>query len=116
YTQFLQNIRDNGVTNIVPVNKAVAGKSGTMQMMVSSSAFSISSDYFDIDRFSETLEDTWNRQTVDCISLDDIFAQYQIDRCAWMKIDCEGGEYDILSHAGVLERVDRITMELHVPP
>lgn len=50
-----------------------------------------------------------------CTSLDAIFADHGLARCDLLKIDCEGGEYDILFHtsAATLARVRRVAMEYH---
>ncbi len=47
------------------------------------------------------------------VTLDDIFRTHHIDRCALLKIDCEGMEYEILSRAACLNRVDRLVGEFH---
>jgi len=48
-------------------------------------------------------------------TLRDIFATYQVDRCAVLKIDCEGAEYEILQGAGdLLGWVDYLAGEFHV--
>ena len=57
----------------------------------------------------------WSRETVQCVTLDDVFATHGIDRCSWLAPGCEGAEWGIVAKTGVLERVGRISMELHVP-
>jgi len=53
--------------------------------------------------------------SVPSVTLRDIFEEHRIRRCDFLKIDCEGAEYDILysSSPDVLERVDQIAMEVH---
>ncbi|MBI4345970.1 MAG: FkbM family methyltransferase [Elusimicrobia bacterium] len=53
---------------------------------------------------------------VDVLTLEDVFKEHRIERCQLLKLDCEGAEYEILLRAGraVLERVDRIVMEVHL--
>jgi len=52
---------------------------------------------------------------VQSLTLDDIFDRFAIDHCAFLKLDCEGAEYEILFSAstGLLERVSFIAMEYH---
>jgi FkbM family methyltransferase len=52
---------------------------------------------------------------VPTISLDDIFRINQIRRCKLLKIDCEGGEYDIFNGASdaTLSVIEWITGEYH---
>lgn len=55
-------------------------------------------------------------ETVQVVTLDEVFSRFAIERCALLKLDCEGAEYDILFNAagGTLARIDRIAMEYHV--
>lgn len=48
-------------------------------------------------------------------SLPTIFATYTMKRCALLKLDCEGSEYEILSRApeGLLKKIHTIIMETH---
>lgn len=52
---------------------------------------------------------------VEAISLDDLFACHEIERCDLLKIDVEGAEYDIFEGAGddTLSRIIRIHGEYH---
>lgn len=52
---------------------------------------------------------------VPVISLDDVFSQCELRRCDLLKIDCEGGEYDILLHASpeTLAKIRHISLEYH---
>lgn len=52
---------------------------------------------------------------VEVLTLEEVFARSGIERCALLKLDCEGAEYDILGGASVetLSRVERIVLEYH---
>lgn len=52
---------------------------------------------------------------VKTISLQALFEAYSVSVCDYLKMDCEGGEYDILFSASpdTLKRVKRICMEVH---
>lgn len=52
---------------------------------------------------------------VESISLDEVFTSLGLDECDFLKIDCEGGEYDILFHASdaTLGKIKHISMEYH---
>jgi FkbM family methyltransferase len=58
---------------------------------------------------------TTPRETVETVTLADAFDADSIDDCDFLKIDCEGSEYDILRAcpASVLARVKRIALEFH---
>lgn len=50
------------------------------------------------------------------ISLDPIFKEKQITKCNFLKIDCEGSEYEIIKNSSdnVLRKVDYIAFEIHL--
>jgi len=52
---------------------------------------------------------------VPMITLDDIFENEPIEQCEFLKMDCEGAEYDVLYAAspGCLDRVQTISLEFH---
>jgi hypothetical protein len=52
---------------------------------------------------------------VEAISLNDLFAANAITRCDFLKLDCEGGEYEILFHASdeTLAKIRHICLEYH---
>jgi hypothetical protein len=43
------------------------------------------------------------------------FERYQIERCDFLKLDCEGSEFEIIldSDPALMRRIDRIVMEYH---
>lgn len=53
--------------------------------------------------------------TVEALTLADVFEAHGVDRCGYLKLDCEGAEYEILEAApdDLLRRVDRLGMEYH---
>lgn len=56
-----------------------------------------------------------NHIPIQLTSLATIFAQYAMKRCALLKLDCEGAEFEILTHApdGLLQKINAIIMETH---
>lgn len=55
------------------------------------------------------------RITVKCTTLEQLMQDHAIDRISLLKIDCEGGEYDILmkTNERVFERISAIALEMH---
>jgi len=53
--------------------------------------------------------------SVECLTLADVFARESIDRCHFLKLDCEGAEYEILleTPADILAHIDRLALEYH---
>ena len=54
-------------------------------------------------------------EEVETVSLANIFNSNKISKCNFLKIDCEGAEYDILfkTPKKILQRIDKISMEYH---
>lgn len=52
--------------------------------------------------------------TVDCITLKSILEENHIDKVDFVKMDCEGAEFEILySSQNLLQKIDVISMEVH---
>ena len=57
---------------------------------------------------------TKNPIEIKCITLNKIFDSNNIKQCNFLKMDCEGAEFDILySSKNILKKVDKIAMEFH---
>ena len=52
---------------------------------------------------------------VDSISLQKIFDDNNIEHCNFLKLDCEGAEYEIIKNLPIayLEKIDKIIIEYH---
>lgn len=100
------NLARNGITNVRPLPIAVGARSGDLTLATTGTAVQHSTAAADMD--AATL-------TVPALSLDDLFAREGITQCDFLKMDCEGGEYDILFHAGddTLARVRHLCLEYH---
>ena len=104
YSRLVSNT--SRVKNIVALNCACAAHSGRGSLDVSGSpvVFSL------MTGSSDTAQ-----ESVDVISLAALFERYGIDRCDYLKLDCEGAEFEIIleADASLLNRVRRIAMEYH---
>ena len=107
YFQLSKNIALNGLTNVRPFQKAVAAHSGKAP--------------FYYDRFNNAahglIPKTKDFIDVDCTTLKEVFLDFKIEQCDFLKIDCEGAEYEILFNtpAEILKRIRRIVLEYHDP-
>jgi len=110
-----QNLRENGIGNVTAVNKAINADGRDLELMVmhndsgASNAFGSAAvtERFQAENIGELVR-------VEALTLDAAFDAYAVDRCAFLKLDCEGAEHEVLRTTGVLERTDRIAMELHI--
>lgn len=92
--------------NIVPLNMACAAQDGEASLDVSSNPVSFSLSVGGASKHHET---------VGVISLASLFERYKIDFCDFLKLDCEGSEFDIIldSEPALIRRAKRIVMEYH---
>lgn len=103
------NIALNGVKNIVPLQLAVSGQTGELSL----------ADTGEAVQHTTTLSTVAGRSSgvlqVQALSLDDFFAEHSIEECVFLKIDCEGSEFDILfnTSAETLSKIKRIGLEFH---
>jgi FkbM family methyltransferase len=92
--------------NIVPLNLACARADGEASLDVGSDpvSFSLTSN-----------GSSSQREIVGVISLATLFERYKIERCDFLKLDCEGCEFEIIldSDPALMPRIDRIVMEYH---
>jgi FkbM family methyltransferase len=115
YAMFLENLAANHVGNVVAVREAVAGARGTLELMWSPTETAGASALLPEGARRALEGEGWERQPVSCVTLDDVFARHAIDRCAFLKLDCEGAEWGIARHADSLGRVESLALELHLP-
>ncbi len=101
------NIDKNRVYNIELFSGAVAAGSGSTILKVEQGSIVQNSTAAEL-KTDQTV-------TVDTLSLDDLFARFEIGKCDYLKLDCEGGEYEILFSTSkqTLDKIDRICMEVH---
>jgi len=92
--------------NIVPLNLACAAKNGRASLDLNTNPVSYS---------LTTRRPTDRHETVDVITLGALFERYRINHCDFLKLDCEGSEFDIImgSEPPLMLRISRIVMEYH---
>jgi len=102
-----ENLGKNGVENVTVHQGAVASQNGTANLnLVTGEAAQHS--IADVSHSTGQIE-------VSALSLAALLDSYSLDHCDFLKLDCEGAEYDILfqSDDELLQKVDRICMEVH---
>jgi FkbM family methyltransferase len=105
FSQLEKNIRLNSLSNVRARRSAVAGSPGP-RTLYSTPFNNAESNLF------------WGGaqgRPTDCVTLDEIFQRHSIRQCDFMKVDCEGAEYEIFASAssGVLRRIRRLSIESH---
>lgn len=101
------NVKINNVKNIVAINKAVSNKSGKKTLFTSSDS-NVSHSFF------KELS-SGNKILVNTISLNDFIRKYNIKKIDFLKMDCEGAEFEILFGCSkkTLALIKKIGMEYH---
>lgn len=109
------NLKANGITNVTPVRQAVMAERG--ELTLTWAAHATAGSTVGLSDASRRAREAggWSSETVNCVTLDDVFTAHGIERCSWLKLDCESAEWGIAAKTGVLDRVDRISLELHLP-
>lgn len=102
-----ENTKINKLDNIELINRAVAKESGIRE-------FALSAD--DPAGHAIPYEET-NRQKiqVQAVSLDNFLKKGDINEVNFLKMDCEGAEYEIFYNCSkeTLNKIDKISMEYH---
>ena len=106
YNLILENINLNKVKNLKVFNKAVSDKSGRLKFYVSTSK---NKGQNSIHKLGESQKEI----RVDKISFKDFLRT--IPEIDFLKIDCEGAEYEILFSLAKkeLQKIKKISMEFH---
>ncbi len=109
FARLQENIRLNSVPNVRALPEAVAGSPGTLSLYT---VTGLSGQHRSAGDGAAAKEPAI---TVPAITLGEAFDRYGIARCDFLKIDCEGAEYQIL--LGLPEetlcRIARIALEYH---
>jgi FkbM family methyltransferase len=106
-TLLQRNLQANQVTNVELFNGAITSSEGT-------AGLSIRKDKSVQNTTSGELG-TSHSLMVKTIDLKGLFGEFSIHHCDYLKMDCEGGEYDILfsTPAETLAQIERMCMEIH---
>ncbi len=103
-----ENLRLNMVDNVVAFQMAVGSESGKMFLAVTGEAA----------QHTTTRCATLGRATVlevQGLSLNELFQANGIEHCDFLKMDCEGCEFEVLLNSSptVLEKINHICLEYH---
>jgi FkbM family methyltransferase len=98
------NVRLNRLTNIEIVQGAVMDRSGQGALSLSGPGY-----------HSTTFKKSDKSETVRFVTLAELFDTFAIDRCDFLKVDCEGAEFPIFRNLepSLWPRIHRIALEWH---
>lgn len=109
YNNLIKNIEVNNVKNITPYNLAVSSSDGDEFKISLCQHNTGSSSGFKVD----TRENMY--YSVPTISLDSIIRNNNIKKIKFLKMDCEGSEFDILLNSKLIHEIEieNISVEVH---
>jgi FkbM family methyltransferase len=110
YELLVCNLVNNAVSNVVPFPLALT-KDGRRIAIECNPASTIGStaNLRELHGHPDLL-----RFNVNSVSLDQILEDHAISACRFLKMDCEGSEYEVLLNCRWLGRVEYLSMEVHV--
>ena len=105
YAQLKQNVELNQFSNVVITQMAVGAKSGTRIFYRDDNN----------DSSSSFTRETGAKKVVPIVSLAEVFKSKNIVNCDFLKLDCEGSEYEIIfdSPKELFKKISRIAIEVH---
>jgi FkbM family methyltransferase len=109
YRLLEENVRLNSLANVKAFPFAVGARSGSMLLQTATGVAVKHSTA------SAKASDSASALRVEGITLEDAFRKAGLSQCDLLKVDCEGGEYEIFLNAPdeTLARIRRISMEYH---
>jgi len=112
FKSLTENVQANKITNVHALKHAVGEHSGTCELFLSKSInHSLVREHSEF--FSET--QAVESEVTSVLSLEDLFAKLKLTEIDFLKLDCEGAEYQILLNGrnACLKAVNIISMEFH---
>lgn len=99
-----ENLRINNISNVEVHNSAISKIDGNVTMYLNED-FSSHNIMIESDK----------KSTVSSISLKTFFEKNGLEKCNFLKMDCEGSEYDIIESLPIsyFEKIEKIIIEYH---
>ena len=112
YRLLVANVALNRFDNVSAKRAALVAHRGPARVYLSSYGSGGHSVLRDLAQQSQAFEE------VQGVTLEDVFDEYQLPRCDFLKLDCEGAEFEILQglNPEVCRRVDKVVLEYHTFP
>ena len=105
YELLLENIKLNKLDGVTSFNQAISNSNEPIKLF-------LNNDEAGHSMFSESSKSI----IIDSISLQKIFDKNQIKHCNFLKLDCEGAEYEIIKNlpSEYFKKIDKLVIEYHM--
>lgn len=109
FARLVYHQQHNRLSNLHIINKGISDRAETVELYLTDENCGAHSM---MPAFARGRE---KHESIECISLQQVFDEYTIDHCHYLKLDCEGAEAKIISAlpSEYYQRIDRIAMEYH---
>lgn len=111
YELLQENIELNQIGNVQSFQTAVSGETGSMKMYLTGAAVQ------HIASTEDSPAAVYDAPSIEVQSrsINDLFTEKGLTHCDFLKMDCEGGEFDILLNATpeTLAKIHQICLEYH---
>jgi FkbM family methyltransferase len=103
-----ENLRRNQVQNVQAFPTAISAQPGPQRFHIASEAVAHTTITTGDSPPGDSIE-------VQSVTLDQVFAEQHLSRCDYLKMDCEGAEYEILfnASASTLQKIKHLCLEFH---
>ena len=111
YQELIKNLEGNRIETVIPLNKGVAAKKGQMKLyLIDDKNHSIYPGYGDILH-----KDTGGFEEVETLSIADIITEFGLNTIDFLKMDCDGAEYEALLglDEATCAKIKTISIEFH---
>lgn len=108
YQLLKEQLRINHIQNVQAFNLGVSNKAGQQDLYLSG---------INTGGHSLQFEQAAGKVTIQTTTLEQFCQDHQIHHIDFLKLDCEGSEFDIIKHnPDILHRISKIVMECHPYP
>ena len=108
-----ENKKLNNANNLILENKAISDS--TKKVKIHLEKLNSGGHSFYKEKYEKLGEAVRSTEIIEAISLKEVFDKYDIKKCDFLKIDCEGEEYNLLKAlpSKYFEKINKIAIEFH---
>ena len=117
YQNFIRNIKENNVENIMAFNNAVYSEDGyLLEMNLNIENTGASNAFVDAEKQPELYAPEHAKVDVPTVTLDTIISSHGIEKIKFLKMDCEGSEFEIIENSKLIHTVpvEHLACEIHL--